>query len=197
MSDNPESTPIGKIKAAFLDRDGVINRDKNYVYKICDFEFMPDAVAGLRLLQTLGYALVVVTNQSGIGRGYFSEQAYQRFSDHMVSQLASEGIELAGVYFCPHLPQESSVAGRCRCRKPAPGMIVDAARDLDVELAQSIMIGDKSSDVEAGYAAGIDRCFLIWQANADTPVTAKHPLRFASLLSLARYLCVTDAQQLD
>ena len=122
MLDNPETAPAGKSKAAFLDRDGVINRDKSYVYKISDFEFMPDAVEGLRLLQILGYALVVVTNQSGIGRGYFSEQAYQRFSDYMVGQLASEGIELAGIYFCPHLPPEGGAAGHggsAACRIPS------------------------------------------------------------------------------
>lgn len=144
------------MKVAFLDRDGVINQDKGYVGRPEDFVLLPGAAAGLATLAEQGYALAVVTNQSGIGRGYFSAADYERVTRRMVELLAETGVSIAHVAHCPHRPDEG-----CACRKPRPGMILDTARLLSADLAQSILIGDKPGDIEAGRAAGVGRCYLI------------------------------------
>jgi len=150
-------------KAAFLDRDGVINRERVYLHRIEDFEFVPGVVAGLRDLQGRGYLLAVVTNQSGIARGYYSEAEYDALTAHMVSELASQGIALAGIEHCPHLPDASlpQYRQRCACRKPEPGMLLALTARLGLDPAASILIGDKLSDVQAGRAAGVGRCYLV------------------------------------
>lgn len=142
--------------AAFLDRDGVINEDRGYVHHSEEFVLLPGAVDGLRRLQALGYALVVITNQSGIGRGYFDEAAYQALTADLQGRLAREGVTLAGVYHCPHLD-----TAECDCRKPAPGLIRRAVAELDLDVAASVLVGDKPSDVAAGRAAGVGRCYLV------------------------------------
>lgn len=151
------------LKAAFIDRDGVINRERNYLFRTRDFEFLPGAVLGLRQLSDQGYLLAVVTNQSGIGRGLYTEQQYQLLTEHMVKELARQGVALAAIRHCPHLPDAPVAAYRleCGCRKPRPGMVLDLARQLNVNLAASILVGDKLSDVQAGRAAGVARCFLV------------------------------------
>jgi D-glycero-D-manno-heptose 1,7-bisphosphate phosphatase len=183
--------PQNPKKAAFLDRDGVINYDLGYVHKVSDFLLLPDAVKGMLHLQELGYLLVVVTNQSGIGRGYFSELEYHAFSDHMVAQLTAEGIKLSGVYFCPHKPHLLAPAEnqpQCCCRKPAPGLILKAALDLNIIVDQSIIIGDKQSDMQAGRAAGLSRCFLISDDDYVRKENDKHDNNFSSLAAVAEQL---------
>lgn len=150
-------------RAAFLDRDGVINREKNYLHRVAEFEFLPGAVAAMRRLQDAGYLLVVITNQSGLARGLFTEADYGAVTDHMRAQLALAGIALAGVYHCPHLPDAKVAAFRadCDCRKPRPGMLQRAAVDLGIDPGLSILFGDKGSDVAAGRAAGVGKCWLV------------------------------------
>lgn len=143
-------------KALFLDRDGVINVDHGYVSRIADFEPVEGLFDALRTAVADGYALIVVTNQSGIGRGYFTQADYDALEDHMRRLFAAEGVALTAVYHCPHRPEDG-----CSCRKPAPGMILRAAREHDVDLARSIMIGDKPSDAEAARMAGIGRIELV------------------------------------
>ncbi|MCH1554499.1 MAG: HAD family hydrolase, partial [Luminiphilus sp.] len=108
------------VRAAFLDRDGVINRDTAYIADWSDFEFLPGAIEGMRLLQEAGYQLIVVTNQSGIGRGLFSESAYEALTAKMQKTLAENGVVLAEVYFCPHHPTrgQGPYLKTCECRKP-------------------------------------------------------------------------------
>lgn len=137
-------------RAVFLDRDGVINVDRGYVHRIEDFEFVPGIPFMLRELQLDGWRLVVVTNQSGIGRGLFSEDDYERVTQHMREQLAAHGVRLDGVYHCPHAPDQG-----CGCRKPKPGMLLRAAASLGLDLSRSVLVGDKESDMQAAHAAGL------------------------------------------
>lgn len=150
-------------KAAFIDRDGVLNEERAFVHRIEDFAFVPGAVEALRLLQAAGYLLVVITNQSGIARGLYSEGDYLALTEHMRGQLAAAGVCLDAVEYCPHLPDAPVDRYRvdCDCRKPKPGMLRRAVQGLDIALSESLLVGDRASDIEAGRAAGIGRCFLV------------------------------------
>jgi D-glycero-D-manno-heptose 1,7-bisphosphate phosphatase len=150
-------------KAAFIDRDGVLNEERVFVHRREDFVLIPGAVEALRELQAAGYLLVVVTNQSGIARGLYSEADYLALTGYMRETLAGAGIRLDAVEHCPHLPDAPVDRYRvnCDCRKPKPGMLMRAARALDIEPGASFLVGDRVSDIEAGRAAGIGRCFLV------------------------------------
>lgn len=135
-------------KAIFLDRDGTINVEKHYLHKIEDFEFLPGVMEGLKMLQNAGYLLVVVTNQSGIGRGYYTEEDFLLLNEWMVNELKENGVDISRVYFCPHLPDATVEKYRkdCECRKPKLGMYIQAMRDLNIDLSSSFAIGDKIRD---------------------------------------------------
>ena len=136
-------------RAVFLDRDGTINVDNGYVIERDKFELLPGVPEALKRLQDAGFLLVVVTNQSGIGRGFFSLETVDALHEHMRELLREYGVELNGIYLCPHGPNEG-----CECRKPKPGMLLQAAKDLGIDLEQSYMVGDQLSDVQAGIRAG-------------------------------------------
>jgi len=144
------------VKAVFLDKDGTLIEDVPYNVDPEFVRLMPRAAQGLRSLQRQGYALFVVTNQSGVARGYFEEAAVAAVGRHISDVLHDAGVDLRGFYFCPHLPtgvvDEYSFA--CECRKPEAGLILEAARDHDIDLARSWFIGDIASDIEAGRNAG-------------------------------------------
>lgn len=150
-------------KAAFIDRDGVINVDRAYVHRIEDFQLIPGAVEAMGRLQQAGYLLVLITNQSGIARGLFTEADYHRLDGYIRERLAQSGVSLDSVQYCPHLPNAQVTEYRrdCECRKPRPGMILTAATELDIDLARSFLVGDRKSDIDAGHAAGVGRCFLV------------------------------------
>ncbi len=169
-------------KAAFLDRDGVINIDHGYIHRWEDIQWMTSALEGMRKLQDLGYRLVVVTNQSGIARGYYSEHAFHRLSDKMTHWLRDNGIELAGIYHCPHHPdgKVEAFSSVCSCRKPAPGLILDAAQQLDVCLSASLMVGDKLSDMQAAESAGISQRYHLTRGEPAVGCT-----QVSSLLDVA------------
>lgn len=149
--------------AIFLDRDGVINQDSGYVSHSDDFIFIDGVIDALRELKEKGYLLVVVTNQSGIARGLFSEDDFMRLTEWMDWSLADRGVDLDGIYFCPHHPSAGSGLNTqaCDCRKPAPGMLLEAARELGINLAASYMVGDKVSDMNAAIAAGVGHPVLV------------------------------------
>jgi D-glycero-D-manno-heptose 1,7-bisphosphate phosphatase len=160
-----------KRRAAFLDRDGVINLDRGYVYRREDFEFVPGVLEGARLLHDLDYALVVVSNQSGIGRGLFGEAQFHALSNWMKEEFIAAGAPLSGIYFCPHHPTEARgpYLRICDCRKPAPGMLLSAAKDLQLDLEASAMFGDKPSDLEAALAAGVPLRVLLGTDGRELP----------------------------
>ena len=149
--------------AAFIDRDGVLNEERAFVHRPEDFKLVPGAIEALRLLQEAGYRLVVVTNQSGIARGLYREADYLALTAHMRSSLEACGVRLDDVEYCPHLPDAPLARYRvdCDCRKPRPGMLLKAIEALDIEPRASFLVGDRLSDVEAGRAAGVGRCFLV------------------------------------
>jgi D-glycero-D-manno-heptose 1,7-bisphosphate phosphatase len=149
------------MKVAFLDRDGVINVDTGYTWRIDEFQFTDGCVDALKTLRQAGYALVIVTNQSGIGRGYYSEQDYQQLTQWYLQQLQQLGVDVLGVYHCPHTPEDG-----CHCRKPEPGLLLQAAAEHNVTMKESLMIGDKLSDMEAARAAGVSSCYLIGESDA-------------------------------
>ncbi len=144
------------MRAIFLDRDGVINEDRGYVHKIEDFIFLSGVFEALRAFLDMGYKLFIVTNQSGIGRGYYSEDDFKKLTDWMLDELAKKKIAIEEVFYCPHHPDEG-----CGCRKPEPGMIWEAAKKYGIDLKNSWMIGDKPSDIEAAKRAGVGSQILI------------------------------------
>lgn len=143
-------------RAVFLDRDGTINEEREYLWRVEEFSLITGAAEAIRLLKGAGYLVVVVTNQSGIGRGYYSEVDLERLHDHMHAELESLGVAVDACYFCPHHPQHGvgDYGKDCSCRKPLPGMLLQAAAELGIDLASSWMIGDKKGDIDAGQAAG-------------------------------------------
>lgn len=141
-------------RAAFLDRDGVIIVDSGYVWRPEHIQLVDGAIEMLRAFAADGFALIVVTNQSGIGRGYYTEADFAAVTAHIDRLLLARGVAIEATYHCPHLP-----SARCACRKPKPGMLLRAAAEHDLDLDESIMVGDRESDVLAGVAAGV-RCSM-------------------------------------
>ncbi|NTY36316.1 D-glycero-beta-D-manno-heptose 1,7-bisphosphate 7-phosphatase [Burkholderia diffusa] len=171
-----------KRKALFLDRDGVINVDYGYVHRPQDCMFVDGIFDLVRLANATGHQVVVVTNQAGIGRGYFSESQFVAFMDWMRRRFEERGARIDRVYFCPHHPVAGMGRYRqaCACRKPQPGMLNDARRDLDLDMSASILVGDKRSDLDAGARAGVGRRFLLAgdrpghaEAESDVDVVAR------------------------
>jgi len=146
-----------KQKALFLDRDGVVNVEKEYLYKIEEFEFIEGIFDLCRHYQSLGYLIFIVTNQSGIARKYYSETDFSTLTQWVIDAFKKEGVTITKVYHCPHHPK---ISGVCSCRKPEPGMLLQAAKEYNIDLSKSIMIGDKERDVEAGINAGLRESYL-------------------------------------
>ncbi len=154
---------MSRRSAAFIDRDGVLNADLGYVVQLPDFQWLPGAIDALAHLQAAGYALVVVTNQSGVARGLYTLADVERLHAHLRTDLQAHGVQLTAIYACPHHPDGVVPEYRvhCACRKPMPGMIEQAAREHGLDLTASCLFGDKASDIEAGRRAGVSRCWLI------------------------------------
>ena len=153
-------------KAVFLDRDNTVIVDMEFSTDLAGLRPLPGALRALRRLQEAGYLLIVVTNQSGVARGRFSEERLRGFHEHFLRRFERSGVRLAGIYYCPHYAEgevpEYSIA--CDCRKPQPGLLLRAARELGVDLKRSWMVGDRPADIGAGRAAG---CRTIRVGNAE------------------------------
>lgn len=143
--------------AVFFDRDGVLNRDHGYTYRQQDFQWMPGAIETIRYFNELGYYVFVVTNQSGVARGYYTEQDIAILHDFMNRELMQKGGHIDGFYYCPHHPQGKVEKYNmiCNCRKPAAGMLIQALEEWNVDVEKSLLIGDKISDLQAAEAVGI------------------------------------------
>ena len=142
-------------RAVFLDRDGTINRETDYLHRVEDFEFISRVPEAIRMLNEAGFFVVVVTNQSGVARGYYTEEDVELLHRHIAAELAGSNARVDSWLYCPHHPEgKGSYSLPCRCRKPFPGMLHDAARRFDIDLEASIMIGDKLADIDAARAAG-------------------------------------------
>jgi D-glycero-D-manno-heptose 1,7-bisphosphate phosphatase len=143
-------------KTIFLDRDGVINKEKNYLFKVDEFEFIDGIFEACKYLISLKYEIIIVTNQSGISRGYFKEEDYEIISEWMLSKFSQKGIDILDIFHCPHMPQEN-----CACRKPKPGLLIEAKKKYDINMSESWMIGDSERDIVAANSAGIKNTVLV------------------------------------
>jgi D-glycero-D-manno-heptose 1,7-bisphosphate phosphatase len=152
-------------KALFHDRDGVVNVEKNYLHKIEDFELMEGILDVCRAYAERGYLIIIVTNQSGISRGYYTEEDFGRLSEWMVEYFNALGITITHIYHCPH---HESIDGVCECRKPSPGMFLEARKEYDLDMSASVMIGDNERDIEASLKAGVGKNILLTSETATS-----------------------------
>jgi D-glycero-D-manno-heptose 1,7-bisphosphate phosphatase len=178
-SDNPSRKKERKAlqaKALFLDRDGVINHDIGYLYQPEEFTFLPGIFDLCRKASLKGYKIIIVTNQSGIARGYYSHDQFYSLTRWMKHQFWLRGIKIDDVNYCPHHPKFGvGLSSSCLCRKPRPGMLISSARRIGVDLSSSLMVGDKISDMQAARAAGIRKRFLFKLKNPQAFQIPKRP----------------------
>ena len=167
-----------KTKALFLDRDGIVNLDHGYVYKIEDFEFIEGIFDLLHLFSKQGYLFFIVTNQSGIGRGYYTQEEFNTLTQWMLEQFEAQGITIEEVRYCPHTPQE-----HCTCRKPETGMVDAILERYTLDLGSSWMMGDKQSDIDLATNVGIGSTIAIGE-RAIKGAT----LSFSNILNCKRFL---------
>lgn len=152
-------------RAVFLDRDGTIMEDSNYVGDVERVVLIPSAVGALKRLRDAGYKLFIITNQSGVGRGFFTREAVEQIHTHLDEQFGKAGVRFDGYYVCPHHPEDN-----CDCRKPKPKFLLDAAREYGLDLARSFMIGDRASDIGAGANAGTKTILVLTGGGRETLV---------------------------
>jgi D-glycero-D-manno-heptose 1,7-bisphosphate phosphatase len=179
--------------AAFIDRDGTLIEERHYLAALDDVVLFPGSVEALRLLRDAGLALVVVSNQSGVARGFFDEAFVRRVHAHLDARLGAHGIRVDGYYYCPHHPEGAVEPYRraCDCRKPAPGLVQAAARDLGLDLPRSYVVGDKWTDVELAAQVGAAGLLVRSGHGADAGVSPEGVAPaavVATLLDAARWI---------
>ena len=152
-------------KALFLDRDGTINVDTGYVHKASDFHFIDGIVDFCHQAQEKGYKIIVITNQSGIARGYFTEEDYQKITQHMCDEFEKQGVMITDVFHCPDLESPD--------RKPNAGLFLKAQKKYVIDMKHSISVGDKERDIQAGLSAGVGRNYLLSSDSKETKATKK------------------------
>ena len=144
------------MKVFFVDRDGVINKEVGYLHEISKFEFIEGVIDGLKTIIDEGYEIIIITNQSGIGRGMYDINTFETLNDWMLKQFESKGVKILDVFFCPHSPDEN-----CNCRKPKPGLFLEAQKKFNINMEESWSVGDKETDVEAASLSGISNKVLV------------------------------------
>lgn len=183
-----DARPVTASRALFLDRDGVINVDHGYVHRIEEFDLLDGIFELIRAARARGYAIVVVTNQAGIGRGYYGEEDFQRLSAWMLERFEREGARIDRIYHCPDHPEGVGVYRReSPMRKPQPGMLLQAARDLALDLGTSVLVGDKETDIEAGLRAGL-HCTILLTASETEAAGARQRTRAAAVVHSLRMI---------
>jgi D-glycero-D-manno-heptose 1,7-bisphosphate phosphatase len=185
-------------RAIFLDRDGTINQDRGYIYKPEEFIFEDRAIEAISLLNQAGFIVIVVSNQAGIAHGHFSEQAVDDLHQWLSGQLALHGARIDAFYYCPHHPDgQSPYRKQCNCRKPAPGMLLQAAADFSIDLASSWMVGDHQSDMAAGIAAGVTPVFVLTgHGKHELPRVAAATRKAENLYeAVTKYILNTQSRQ--
>jgi D-glycero-D-manno-heptose 1,7-bisphosphate phosphatase len=182
----PENSFQDRTRALFLDRDGVINTEKNYLYRIEDVEFVDGIFALCKAAAERSYRIIVITNQSGIARGYYKENDLQKLTEWMIREFAGRNIEISALYACPHLADADLTAYRrdCPARKPNPGMLLRAQKDFKLDMGKSIFIGDKNCDMEAGMRARVGS-LLLFNNNVSVPGSLKDKVQIISSLKEA------------
>ena len=156
------------IKTIFLDRDGVINKEVNYLHKIENFEFIEGIFDACLYFQNLEYKIIIISNQSGISRGYFNENDYKNLTEWMLNQFDKRSVSILDIFYCPHEPES-----KCNCRKPKPGIFIDAKTKYDISMKDSWMIGDSESDIQAANTAEISNTVLIRSGHSIDESTSK------------------------
>ncbi|MBI3873476.1 MAG: D-glycero-beta-D-manno-heptose 1,7-bisphosphate 7-phosphatase [Arcobacter sp.] len=172
-----------KQKAIFLDRDGVINIEKDYLYKIEDFEFIDGVFEALRYLQSKGFLLFILTNQSGIGRGFYTQDDFLKLTKWMIEKFELEEIKISRVEFCPHLPDND-----CECRKPKTGMIDNISNIYEIDFENSWLIGDKKSDIECAKNAMIKNTIQAKSGHSFETSIATQTIETLNLKSISKLI---------
>lgn len=190
----------GRRQAVFVDRDGTLNVEKNYLYRIEDFEFIPGAPEAIRRLRQAGFLVIVVTNQSGVARGYFTLAEVDALHRHIQNELEQSGTRIDAFYVCPHHPTEGvgEFRRKCDCRKGEPGLLLRAAAEHDIDLAASFMIGDKLADIEAGERAGCTSLLVMtgYGSEEAQKLTEKRVPCFADLAEATRHILTASCVSL-
>jgi len=171
------------MKVIFLDRDGVINKEVGYLHKVEDFEFIDGVFDACSNFQSSGYKIIIVTNQSGIERGYYREDDFQTVTQWMLEQFINHGVQILDVFFCPHGPDSN-----CDCRKPKPGMFNQANNKYSIDMANSWMIGDKEADIQAANSAGISNTVLVKSGHDIDEANSKAKFIFDSIKQVSTVL---------
>jgi D-glycero-D-manno-heptose 1,7-bisphosphate phosphatase len=183
-------------RAVFIDRDGTLNEESGYLHRAEDCRFIPQAADAVALLNAAGYLVVVVTNQSGIARGYYTETDLEKLHEYMSGQLQAAAARIDGWYYCPHHPDYPSAQGDCTCRKPLPGMLRRAAAEMHIDLSVSWMIGDKRADIEAGNAAGCKPILVLTGYGPDERASLPAGTTVCTnLFAAARHIVAADSKE--
>lgn len=181
--------PLSSRPALFLDRDGVINIDHAYVSKPEDFEFVDGIFELCRTAKRHGYLIFVVTNQAGIGRGFYTEEDFLKLTEWMCGVFKDQGVIIDKVYFCPSHPEHG--VGEYKVdspfRKPGPGMILQAAEEFDVDLARSLVVGDKESDIQAGISGGVGCNLLYFPSGVEDEIETAASAVVGSLADVGKF----------
>ena len=168
-------------KVIFLDRDGVVNKEIGYLHKIKDFKFIDGVIDALIRIQNKGFKIIIITNQSGIGRGLYTIEDFHELNNWMINYLKSKKINILEVFFCPHLPEDN-----CKCRKPKPGLFKDAIRKFNINVNSSYSIGDKETDIIAAKSAGIKTTILVRSGHKIDENNSKADHIFNSLIDVSK-----------
>jgi len=172
-----------KNKTVFLDRDGTIARDAHYCRRVEDFELLPTVPEAIKLLNENGFKVVVITNQSGIARGYFTDETLAEIHRKMEEELAEQGAHVDAIYYCPHHPDDG-----CECRKPGTALFHQAARELDIDLSRSFVVGDMQMDIDAGKALGCKTALVTTGPQGRNNITDPPDYTAGSLLEATKWI---------